>query len=63
MENFDWTKNDNNAMLARINAIGIETTAKEIQEQIYLKKENFEFCIEAAKNMKKMLEIFCQEEN
>ena len=61
MSKFDWTKNANETMLARINEIGIEATAKELQEQIYLMREDFEFCIEAAKSMKNMLEFLCQE--
>lgn len=51
---FDWTNETNENMLARILAIGIDATAKELQEQVYLGKD-IELAKQNAENMLEML--------
>jgi|LakMenEpi03Aug12_release.lakeMendotaPanAssembly.Ray.scaffolds.fasta_scaffold765657_2 hypothetical protein len=55
-DKFDWTNNSNSEMLARINLIGLEATAKELQKQIYYDNCDFDFALKAAKNMLNFLE-------
>ena len=55
---FDWTNETNENMLARIVAIGIEQTAKELQEQIYFGGD-IELARKNAKNMLEFLREVC----
>jgi hypothetical protein len=55
---FDWTNETNQNMLARILEIGIEQTAKELQEQIYLGKD-IELARKNAENMLEILQEIC----
>lgn len=56
---FDWTNETNENMLARILAIGIDATAKELQEQVYLGKD-IELAKQNAENMLEMLREMAQ---
>ena len=53
---FDWTVETNERMLARILEIGIEATAKELQEQVYLGGRSVQDAILAAQNMLNFLQ-------